>query len=309
MPLIIIAAIFSAIFIYCLSIICLNRIFSNRIITKDRLDETEHMDRLSGDGEFRSAFSFEDAVVRPVLNSLISVFTIFVPNNVEYLKKTEEQLRQAGIRMEARSYRAAVMLFTVGMIVVGAVLGTVLDGSVLYIVGGTLGGLYAGFTISRFYLGSRITRRKNEIHQQMPEMMDLLSVSVSAGLGFDQALAYVVQKSKGALFDEIAIAQREITLGRTRREALMSLSDRCGDLEMKTFVSAVLQADEMGASMQNVLQIQSDTIRLAHKQAVEEAAQKLSIKMLFPLVFFIFPVILIVLMGPAALSIMDTLMT
>lgn len=304
MPLI--AALSGAILVYSLLILCLNLLFSKRIRTKQRLDDTKNLEKLTNPGAREPEFSLGNALIRPILNALISAFTVFVPNNAEFLKKTEEQLRQAGIRMNARNYRGAVLLFTVVMILVFIMLGF-LYGSVLYaIIGGFLG-LYAGFVLARFYLTSKITNRNKEIHHQMPEMMDLLSVSVSAGLGFDQALTYIVQKCKGALFDEINVAQREISLGKTRREALTGLSDRCGNLEMKTFVSAVLQADEMGASLQNVLQIQADTIRLAHKQAVEEEAQKLSIKMLFPLVFCIFPVILIVLMGPAFMSIAKNL--
>ena len=296
MTLILCAACLSAICAYCASIWGLTWAFSNRILTKQRLDETENLDNLT------------KAVIQPLVSSLINVFLVFIPNNEEYLKKTDAQLREAGIRMDARSYKAATVLAVVVLAVLGAVLGYFLDSEPKNIVLGFLIGAFSGYTLSRFALTSRITKRNEEIHHQMPEMMDLLSVSVSAGLGFDQALAYVVQKSHGALFDEIAIAQREINLGRPRREALNSLADRCGNLEMKTFVSAVLQADEMGASMQNVLQIQADTIRLAHKQAVEESAQKLSVKMLIPLVTCIFPVILLVLMGPAFMSIADNLM-
>ena len=307
MTLILCAACLSAICAYCASIWGLTWAFSNRILTKQRLDETENLDNLTNVPE-DSSFSLGKAVIQPLVSSLINVFLVFIPNNEEYLKKTDAQLREAGIRMDARSYKAATVLAVVVLAVLGAVLGYFLDSEPKNIVLGFLIGAFSGYTLSRFALTSRITKRNEEIHHQMPEMMDLLSVSVSAGLGFDQALAYVVQKSHGALFDEIAIAQREINLGRPRREALNSLADRCGNLEMKTFVSAVLQADEMGASMQNVLQIQADTIRLAHKQAVEESAQKLSVKMLIPLVTCIFPVILLVLMGPAFMSIADNLM-
>lgn len=307
MTLILCAACLSAICAYSASIWGLTWAFSNRILTKQRLDETENLDNLTNVPE-DSSFSLGKAVIQPLVSSLINVFLVFIPNNEEYLKKTDAQLREAGIRMDARSYKAATVLAIVVLAVLGAVLGYFLDSEPTNIVLGFLLGAFSGYTLSRFALTSRITKRNEEIHHQMPEMMDLLSVSVSAGLGFDQALAYVVQKSHGALFDEIAIAQREINLGRPRREALSSLADRCGNLEMKTFVSAVLQADEMGASMQNVLQIQADTIRLAHKQAVEESAQKLSVKMLIPLVTCIFPVILIVLMGPAFMSIADNLM-
>ena len=307
MALILSASFFSSVFIYCLCVLGLSLAFSNRIITKKRLDETEHLDNLANVGE-ESNFSLGKVVFQPMFTALINVFLVFVPNNEEFLKTTEKQLREAGIKMDARAYRAAVILAIVALAVGGAVLGGVLTTDPLNIVWGLLFGAYAGYAGARFVLKSRITKRNAEIYHQMPEMMDLLSVSVSAGLGFDQALGYVVQKSKGALFDEIALAQREITLGRSRRDALSSLADRCGNLEMKTFVSAVLQADEMGASMQNVLQIQADTIRLSHKQAVEESAQKLSVKMLIPLVTCIFPVILLVLMGPAFMSIAENLM-
>ena len=301
-----IAACSGAVLIYCALIWGLNYLFSKRINTKRRLDETKNLNKISSLNQQEKEFSLGSTLIQPILNSLISAFTVFVPNNEEYLKKTDEQLRQAGIHMNAKNYRASVLLFTLFLMIVCTVLGF-LRGSLLYAFLGAILGVYAGFVLTRFNLTSKITKRNKEIHYQMPEMLDLLSVSVSAGLGFDQALGYVVQKCKGALFDEINVAQREISLGRSRREALTGLSERCGDIEMKTFVSAVLQADEMGASMQNVLEIQADTIRLSHKQAVEEEAQKLSIKMLFPLVFFIFPVILIVLMGPAFMSIAKTL--
>lgn len=102
-------------------------------------------------------------------------------------------------------------------------------------------------------------------------------------------------------------AQREISLGRSRKEALERLVDRCNSLELQTFVSAVLQADEIGSSIQNILQIQAAAIREAHKQNVEEKAQKLSVKMLIPLTLFIFPVMFIILLGPAVPSIMQAL--
>ncbi|MCG8484732.1 MAG: type II secretion system F family protein, partial [Clostridia bacterium] len=168
-------------------------------------------------------------------------------------------------------------------------------------------GLCSGLIISRFHLKSKISRRKNEIYHQLPDTLDLLSVSVSAGLGFDQALIYVVKKSEGVLIRELDTAQREIALGRSRKEALEQLADRCDSLEIQTFVSAVIQADEIGASMQNILQVQASAIREAHKQNVEEKAQKLSVKMLIPMVLFIFPVMFIVLMGPSIPAIMEAL--
>lgn len=304
----VLGALSGAVLVYCLLILGLNLVFANRIKTSQRLDEAQNLNNsFDANGQLQE-FSLGNAVIRPFVRMLIEAFTVFVPRNEAYLKRTDEQLKQAGIRMPARNYRAGVILFMALMTFGFAGLGYLMRRSPLYAFLAGVIGLYAGFVLARFSLKSKITKRKNEIYHQMPEMLDLLSVSVSAGLGFDQALAYVVQKCKGALFDEVNIAQREIALGRSRRDALTDLSERCGNLEMKTFVSAVLQADEMGASLQNVLEVQAETIRLTHKQAVEEEAQKLSIKMLFPLVFFIFPVLLIILMGPAFMSIKDNLL-
>ncbi|HEY4543436.1 MAG TPA: type II secretion system F family protein, partial [Tissierellaceae bacterium] len=131
--------------------------------------------------------------------------------------------------------------------------------------------------------------------------------SVVAGLGFDQALGYVVERAKGPLIDEFNITQREITLGKSRKESLNDLANRCQVEELKTFTNAIIQADEMGISMQNVLNSQSKMIREAYKQEIEEHAAKIPVKILIPMVLFIFPVIFIVLIGPAVPQIMGAL--
>jgi tight adherence protein C len=296
-------ALCGAVLTYCLFVLCLDFLFAKKIGLRKRLKEISELNRADL-YEAPPGASFSERIVKPFVYRLVEMFTIFIPRNTASQERLSQQLKQAGMRVDARTYRASVLLFTVICVLLGVGCGILMRAKALSVFLFGILGLYAGVVLSRFSLRSKITRRKNEMYHQLPEMLDLLSVSVSAGLGFDQALAYVVRKSEGALFQELDVAQREIALGRPRKEALLGLAERCDNLEMRTFVSAVLQADEMGSSMQNILQVQADTIRQSHKQQVEEKAQKLSIKMLFPLIFCIFPVMLIVLMGPAVLSIL-----
>lgn len=295
-------AIAGAVFTYFFMDLCLSVVFSRALALNERLKSVEDIGKRKEEtGELDVPII--DRIMKPVFNRLLTVFSVFAPKNPAALERMEQQLKQAGIHMKSQNYSAAVALFTAVCIGFGVIYGR-MGGFIRAVLYGVLG-LYAGVVLSRFHLKSKIKNRKAEIYHQLPEMMDLLSVSVSAGLGFDQALSYVVGKFKGALIDELDITQREIALGRRRKEALNGLADRCENMEIRTFVTAVIQADEMGASMQNILSIQASTIRQTHKQNVEEKAQKLSVKILLPMVLFIFPVIFIVLMGPAVMSIME----
>ena len=293
----------AAVLAYCLVFIALSYVFAGRIKLEGRLGAIADTDEDEAHGE---AF-WGERLLKSTVGFLVGIVAAVLPSNAAAQERQEEQLRQAGIRMSAREYNASLLLLTICCVIGLPVLGNLLRPPIGILLLLAVIGLYGAIVIARFHLKSRITRRQNEIYHQLPETMDLLSVSVSAGLGFDQALAYVVQKSEGALIRELEIAQRQITLGRPRKEALEQLAKRCSSLELKTFTSAVLQADEVGASIQNVLQIQAATIRETHRQNVEEQANKLSVKMLIPLVFLIFPVLLIVLLGPAVYSIVQEL--
>lgn len=295
-------AIAGAVFTYFLINIGLSTVFSKSLVLNERLKTLEDMGKRHKEtGELD--IPMIDRIMKPVFNRIFTVFSVFAPKNPAALERLEQQLRQAGIHMKPQNYSAMAAFLTAACIVTGVFYGRA-GGFMRAVLFGVLG-LYAGVVVSRFHLKSKIKKRKAQIYHQLPEMMDLLSVSVSAGLGFDQALGYVVGKIKGALIDELDITQREIALGRRRKEALNGLADRCENMEIRTFVTAVIQADEMGASMQNILSVQASTIRQTHKQNVEEKAQKLSVKILLPMVLFIFPVIFIVLMGPAVMSIME----
>jgi tight adherence protein C len=158
-----------------------------------------------------------------------------------------------------------------------------------------------GFFIPEMLLTSKIQRRQKEIRKAMPDALDLLTICVEAGLGFDGAMAKVAEKWDNELSLSFGRALREMQLGKLRREALRDMADRIGIPEMTSFVAAVIQSEQLGVSMAKVLRIQSDQMRIRRRQLAEEEAHKAPIKMLVPLALLIFPSICIVLMTPAFL--------
>jgi tight adherence protein C len=165
---------------------------------------------------------------------------------------------------------------------------------------------FLGWRLPDFWLAQRMSARQRTFARGLPDVMDLLSVSVEAGLGFDAALARVSERFPPPISTEFGRTLREIQLGRPRAEALRAFSSRVGLHELEAFVTAIVQADELGIGIANVLRVQSDQMRTFRKQKAQEKALKTPIKMLFPLVFFIFPAIFVVLLGPAVLSFAKT---
>jgi tight adherence protein C len=141
---------------------------------------------------------------------------------------------------------------------------------------------------------------------ELPDALDLLTISVEAGLGFDAAVAKVVEKWNNELSRAFGRANQEIRVGKLRRQALRDMAERAEVPDLSTFIAAIIQADQLGVSISKVLHIQSEQMRVKRRQRAEAEAAKAPIKMLFPLVFLIFPSLFIVLMGPAALIIMKT---
>jgi tight adherence protein C len=155
-------------------------------------------------------------------------------------------------------------------------------------------------------LSSKITRRQKEIRRSMPDALDLLTICVEAGLGFDAAMAKVSEKWQTELSLAFARVIQEIALGKIRREALRDMADRVGLPEMTSFVAAVIQSEQLGVSMAKVLRIQADQMRMKRRQYAEEEAHKAPIKMLIPMVMLIFPSLMITLLTPAALRLMNS---
>lgn len=169
------------------------------------------------------------------------------------------------------------------------------------------GAIFAGFFLPHLMLTSRITRRQKEIRKAMPDALDLLTICVEAGLGFDAAMSKVAEKWENELSLAFARTIREVQLGKVRREALKDMSDRLGIPEMTSFVAAIIQSEQLGVSMAKVLRIQSDQMRVKRRQYAEEEAHKAPIKMIIPMALLIFPSIMIIILTPAAIQIMGSL--
>jgi len=184
-----------------------------------------------------------------------------------------------------------------------AIPGSFMDGK------GLLFGLPAaifGFYLPDMLLQSRIDRRQKEIRRAMPDGLDLLTICVEAGLGFDAAMSKLYEKWDNEMGRAFGRVVREIQLGKLRREALRDMADRLGVSEMSSFVAAVIQSEQLGVSMAHVLRIQADQMRIKRRQLAEEEAHKAPIKMLLPMALFIFPALCIVLMTPAFLILIES---
>jgi tight adherence protein C len=225
-----------------------------------------------------------------------------------FTERTEKRLALAG---NPGDLRVADWL---GIKTIGAVIGAVVFFFLFAIVGvlgfpfligallGLVGALF-GYTIPEFWLGGRVKKRQKLILLLIPDALDLLTISVRAGLGFDAALGKVVEKLKGPLSDEFRRALAEVRVGKARRDALRDIVPRTEVTPLTNFIGAIIQAEQLGVSISKVLQIQSEQLRIERRQRAEEQAAKAPIKMLFPLVGCIFPSLFIVILGPAMILI------
>ena len=166
--------------------------------------------------------------------------------------------------------------------------------------------IVAGMYVPFFVLRQMVEERREAIRQSMPDVLDLLCVSVQAGLGFDGAMGKVTAKMKGPLIEEFERLLQELRMGITRRNALNRLAKRCGIEEMKLFTAALIQAEKLGVGTAQVLEIQSENMREMRRQRAKEKAAKLPVNIVFPTTVFIFPALFIVVLGPAIVTIMKT---
>lgn len=165
-----------------------------------------------------------------------------------------------------------------------------------------------GYLVPDIILRSRYRERQGKILKALPDALELLCISVEAGMGFDAALRRLASDDDGPLSEELSRAVREMQLGQSRPDSLRALADRSTIPEFKSFVIALIQADAFGISIGSVLHTQADQMRLKRRQRAEERAQKIPVKITFPLLFCVFPALLVVLLGPAAITVSKTLL-
>lgn len=227
-------------------------------------------------------------------------------NKTKTLEAIRKQLRFAGMFMDPADFQFIKYAFLIGTVFVTLVVIIAVDMSPMIMLLVLSIGVLLGVMGPTMYLRSRVSGHQNGIKKQLPDAMDLLCVCIEAGLGFDAALLKVSQKLRGPFIDELMIVYREIQMGRTRREALQNLCDATNLDELKTFASALVQAEQLGIPINNVMRSQSEQLRVERSQAAKEKGMKASIKMLIPMLVFIFPVVFIILMGPTVLNIIET---
>jgi tight adherence protein C len=244
-----------------------------------------------------------ERTMRPVIRRMAGLGARLTSR--ERIGRTEAKLAGAGYPYGLRTVDFLGLKVVVAIAISGLtflLVGLVLSGPSNGVVAAILM-LLVGFFVPDFWLSRRIKGRQKAILMAIPDTLDLLTISVKAGLGFDAALGKVVEKTEGPLSDEFRRALAEVRIGKARRDALKELVARTNVPALTNFIGAIIQAEQLGVAIANVLEVQSEQLRIERRQRAEEMAAKAPIKMLFPLVGCIFPSMFIVILGPAMILI------
>lgn len=249
--------------------------------------------------------SFKERILLPSLERLVGLGRKFTP--ADYGDRVRRKLEVAGNPASWTVDRLTAMKVVgfAGMTVITLAFVMLLGLGVGLATVVVVGAAIVGYFAPDLYLYQKGADRAEAMRKTFPDALDLLTISVEAGLGFDAALAHVAKNVDGPLADEFARVLQEMQIGLGRAGALRALGERTTLEEMRSFVSAMVQADSFGIPIGKVLRVQSAEIRVKRRQRAEEQAQKLPVKILFPLVFFILPCLFIVVLGPAAISIVE----
>lgn len=246
---------------------------------------------------------FSERVLKPGRGRLVAIGHRLTPAG--RLEKLRQRLEAAGSpagwdveRVLAVKVLSAVVGFLLGMVVY-----LVLDASLLVSVGSTIALVVVGFFAADLAIYQVGYNRRDRVRKDLPDALDLLTITVEAGLAFDAALTQVSRNTEGPLAEEFTRVLQEMQIGKSRGEALSAMSARITIDELNSFVTAIVQADALGIPIANVLRIQAKEMRIKRSQRAEEQAMKVPVKILFPLIFCIMPALFVVIMGPAGISI------
>jgi len=246
---------------------------------------------------------FNERVTGPMFSRLTNLGRRFTPNDQS--SRLRRKLDLAGNPPGWDTDR--VLAFKMLGLLVGAAVGFIvplLFGNVAWALVFGIGLAVLGFFLPNILLYQRAYDRSQTIQRELPDALDLLVISVESGLGFDAALAQVARNTQGPLAEEFFRVLQEMQLGTGRSDAMRALADRTDVTDLRGFVTAMVQADAFGIPIANVLRIQAREMRIRRSQRAEETAQKVPVKILFPLIFCILPALFIVILGPAAIQIM-----
>ncbi len=278
--------------------------FIGDAVTLPARERRVSMRRAARYGAFRTQLAnapkpFTERVLNPLGNRLAKWTLRLHPKTT--VDGVSTRLLAAGLSISPNTFLA----FKSGLSIIGVVAGAFFGGAITG-PGGVL--LFAiamagfGFIAPDFFVSHKARARKERIRAELPDALDLMAVSVEAGMGFDGAIVKLTEHMAGPLADEFALTLSEIRIGESRQDALKKLSARAGTQELSSFVRAIIQADQLGISLGRILRVQATDSRLKRQAAAEEKAMKAPIKMLFPTVLFIFPAMFLVILGPAFLN-------
>lgn len=259
------------------------------------------------DDEIDLSVPFGERVLKPGVEGIARMASSILPASV--LSDIDKQLEMAGSPMKLNTYVTfwAVCFFTLtglGVVMFFSLPASMLLQKVAMLV---LFGII-GWIFPRMWLKGKLKSRQKLVIKALPDALDLITTCVEAGLGLDAALSRVAEKSQGPLADELSHMLRDVAMGKLRKDALSEMADRIGVEELSNFINSVIQAEQLGVGIAQVLRVQSDQMRTRRRQRAEKSAHEAPIKMIFPLVLFIFPAFLAVILGPAMIRISQALL-
>lgn len=289
--------------IFIISYLILGSILDKKISIEKRIQKIKDNDELNNDNVEKSFFS--ERALLPFYKILSNFFIRLTPDHK--FEVFSKRLERAGL---IKNDEAKKWIFKKNM------LSIVLSSFIALLAYSIKPSLYTSALLLvlfivfiniafNFYISRKIEIRKKNILKDLPFTMDLITVSIEAGLSFDGAMARVISNISGELCDEFSKSLKEIRMGIDRKVALKNLSQRCDVKELSIIVTSIVQADELGVSLGRVLRIEAGNLRDHRKQVAREKAMKAPIKMLFPLILFIFPSVFVIILGPAVIKIMD----
>ncbi|MBA1334367.1 MAG: hypothetical protein HPY66_2216 [Firmicutes bacterium] len=258
----------------------------------------KHKEKTAYDLEMNRSLS--ERVILPVYRKLSNAISRMVPRN--RLDTLTLKLDRGGLKISPQEF------LTVHLLVMAVI--PSLTASILYWSDYNTGDIVmifillaaAGYLLPKYWLSSKVSKRKRRVRRELPGLIDLLTVSMEAGLSFDMALAKIISKSRGFLIEELDLALNKIRRGVPRRDALKEMAQKMDVDELTNFIGTILQAEKLGISISNILRVQAGQMREVKKQWAKEKGGKAAVKIILPLVIFILPVIFIILLGPSIMN-------
>lgn len=275
----------------------------NSIHDLNTVDASRYMNNMALNREQeKDDMSFHARVIKPLMDKLEKNFFELTPSSLT--GSIQQKLTVAGLKkkLSVGGFSIIWLLFVCFTTYFAFKYAMNQNLAPIQIVFWLVLGVAIGGTLPIIILNSVIKKRQAKIVQQLPEVLDLMCVSVQAGLTFDAAVKKIVQRTRGPLIDELADAMDDMSMGIPRRQALKDMATRCEVPELSLFVSSIIQAERLGTSISNTLTIQADNMRERRRQSIKEEAMKAPVKILFPLVIFIFPALFVVILVPIILN-------